>query len=52
MGITVRIKIGFTVTIRITRLKTTMTTGLTVVGKQDRQTYRRTTNMFFAYTTG
>jgi hypothetical protein len=56
MGITVRITIGFTITvsitIRITILKRTMTSGLTVVGKQGRQTHRRTINMFFAHTTG
>jgi hypothetical protein len=52
MGVTVRIKIGFTITIsitiRITILKRTITSGLTVVGKWGRQTH----NMFFAYTTG
>jgi hypothetical protein len=54
--ITVRITIGFTITIsitiRITILKRTMTSGLTVVGKQDRQTHGRTRNMFFVHTTG
>jgi hypothetical protein len=56
MGITMRITIGFkitiSITIRITILKRTMTYGLTVVGKQGRQTHGRTHNMFFAHTTG
>jgi hypothetical protein len=56
MGITVRIKIGFTITIsittRITTLKRTITSGLTVVGKRCRQTHGRTHNVFFAHTTG
>jgi hypothetical protein len=56
MEITVIIKIGFTITtsitIRITILKRTITSGLTVVGKRGRQTHGRTHNKFFAYTTG
>jgi hypothetical protein len=56
MGITVRITIGFTITIsitiQITILKRTKTSGLTVVGKQGRQTHGRTHNMLLAYTTG
>jgi hypothetical protein len=46
MGITMRI------TIRITILKRKMSSGLTVVGKQGRQTHGRTHTMFFAHTTG
>jgi hypothetical protein len=46
------ITIGFTITIRITILKRTLTSGLTVVGKRGRQTHGRTHNMFFAHTTG
>jgi hypothetical protein len=56
MGITMRITIAFkmtiSITIRITILKRTMTSWLTVVGKQGRQTHGRTHNTFFAYTTG
>jgi hypothetical protein len=53
MGI--RITIGFTITIsitiQITTLKTTMTSGLTVVGKRGRQTHEQSHKMFFAHTT-
>jgi hypothetical protein len=56
MVITMRITIGFkitiSITIRITILKRTMTSGLTVVGKQGRQTHGRAHTMFFAHTTG
>jgi hypothetical protein len=56
MGITMRITIGFkitiSITIRITILKRIVTSGLTVVGKQGRQTHGRTHNMVFAHTTG
>jgi hypothetical protein len=56
MGIAVRITIGFTITIsitiRITTFKRTMTSGLTVVGKQGRQTHRLTRNVFFAQNKG
>jgi hypothetical protein len=56
MGMTMRITIGFkitiSITIRMTILKRTMTSWLTAVGKQGRQTHRRTHNMFFAHTTG
>jgi hypothetical protein len=52
MRITVRIKIGFTITISITILRRTITSGLTVVGKRGRQTHGWTHNMFFAHTTG
>jgi hypothetical protein len=55
MGVTRTIKIGFTITIsittRITTLKITMTSGLTVVGIQGRQTHGRTHKMFFTHTT-
>jgi hypothetical protein len=56
MEITVRIKMGFKITIsittRITILKRTITSELTVVGKRGGQTHGRTHNMFFAHTTG
>jgi hypothetical protein len=57
MGITMRITIRFPITISITILiiiilKRTMTSGLTVVAEQGRQTHGRTHNMFFAHTTG
>jgi hypothetical protein len=45
MGITVRITITKSITIRITILKRTMTSGLTVVGKRGRQTHGRTHNI-------
>jgi hypothetical protein len=51
IGITVRITIGFTITIRITIFQRTMTSGLTVFGKRGRQTHGWTHNMFFAHTT-
>jgi hypothetical protein len=55
-GITMRMAIGFkitiSITIRITILKGTMTSELTVVGKRGRQTHGWTHNMFFAHTTG
>jgi hypothetical protein len=53
-GKTIRITIGFTnttsITIRITILKRTITSRLTV-GKQGRQSHGRIHNMFFAHTT-
>jgi hypothetical protein len=55
LTITMRITVGFTMTIsisiQITTLKRTVTSGLTVIGKQGRQTHGRTHNMFFAHTT-
>jgi hypothetical protein len=53
MGVTTRIIIGFTIIIatRITTLKITMTSGLTVGGIQGRQTRGRTHKMFFTHTT-
>jgi hypothetical protein len=56
MGITVIIKIEFTITIsitiQITILKRTITSRLTGFGKRGRQTHGRTHNIFFTYTTG
>jgi hypothetical protein len=55
MGVTTRIIVGFTITIstttRITTLKRTVTSGLTVVGKRGRQTHGRNHKMFFTHTT-
>jgi hypothetical protein len=54
MQITIKI-IQFTITvsktIQRTMLKRTMPSGLTVVGKQDRQTHRQTHMLFFTHTT-
>jgi hypothetical protein len=43
------ITVGFNITIRIIILKGTMTSKLTVVGKQGRQTHGWTHNIFFAH---
>jgi hypothetical protein len=54
MGVTTRKIIGFTITsitTRITTLKRTMTSGLTVVVRWGRQTHGRTHKMFFTHTT-